>query len=207
MGACVSRFAALAAGAFLVTASTGCATSHRSPFLARPPSGTSTVLLIDIPEENLFSSPQACGLNCLSKVLAYTGGAKLSAQDLERVIHVDPKRGAADFELASAARRLGYRAWFGRAETEDLERALCLGVPAIVLVQRDVERVFGNRFHWAVVHGLDFGRRRVVVDWATRGLSSRPSAREFIRMWRRGGQRAVLVWRRDRESPPIKEAE
>ena len=54
MGACLSRLAALAAGAFLVTASTGCATSHRSRFLARPPSGTPTVLLIDIPEENLL---------------------------------------------------------------------------------------------------------------------------------------------------------
>ena len=154
----------------------------------------------DAPDELLRLAPQSearyhCGPSTLASVLCYHGAAVPEVRIAE-AIYSPTARGVLLTDLAWYAREQGFQAEAEQGTRQDLQQAIDLGRPPIVLLDLGLGPL--RRPHFTALTG--FGPRGVFFIGTSSEVDYAPD-HLFERQWKRAGNQ-LLVIRPPSSAPP-----
>ena len=134
-------------------------------------------------------SPERCGQASLEMVLRFHGADRASLAQVERAYDAR-LHGSLVTDLATAARRAGFRAEVATMSPDSLIRLLQAGIPTIVLYQSGRGPLTTR--HFAVVTGWDSTRDRFTLNDG--GERPHHAQREDLaKRWRTAGSQALII--------------
>jgi len=130
-----------------------------------------------------------CGPAALTTVLVQSGAA-VSLEDIVDKVYLPGRQGSLQVELLAATRTEGRLPYVIDGSLAAILQELEMGRPVLVLQNLGVTAI--PRWHYAVVVGIDVGRRQVVLRSGT-DRRRVTSGRTFLRTWRRGEYWGMVV--------------